>query len=283
MDIAQIHRRFGPGGIRDFASAYGRVGAITDDTQMTLFTAEGLIRSAVRHAGKGICHVPSVVHRAYVRWLRTQGYALPKLASEIVSDAWLNDGWLIGIGALWSRRAPGNTCLSALRNTKQMGEPAKNDSKGCGGVMRVAPVGLLANRDRAFELGSQTAALTHGHSSGYLAAGFLALLIEEIVSGASLEEAINTAKADLIAQPGHEEVLKAVENAEALARLGGANGMVSKLGQGWVAEEALAIGLYCTLAAPDFEQALILAVNHSGDSDCWGNQSPNISRPGQST
>lgn len=74
MSIDQIHYRFGPGGIRDFAPAYGLVGAITKYTQMTLFTAEGLIRAAVREALRGACHPPTVIHRAYVRWLTTQGY-----------------------------------------------------------------------------------------------------------------------------------------------------------------------------------------------------------------
>ena len=106
MDIAQIRRRFGPDGIRDFAPAYGRIGAITDDTQMTLFTAEGLLRASVRFAGRGICHVPSVVHRAYVRWLKTQGQPPPTLQSEVMPDGWLNDGWLIAIPALWSK-SPG--------------------------------------------------------------------------------------------------------------------------------------------------------------------------------
>jgi len=41
MGLASIRDRFGPGGIRGLAPAYGREGgAITDDTQMTLFTAE---------------------------------------------------------------------------------------------------------------------------------------------------------------------------------------------------------------------------------------------------
>jgi len=110
--------------------------------------------------------------------------------------------------------------------------------------MRVAPVGLWANRENTFELGSETAALTHGHPSGYLSAGFLALLIEEIVSGSSLEASVETAKAALVPQPGHEDVLNAVENSQIFAQSAGRNGDVSKLGQGWVAEEALAIALY---------------------------------------
>jgi hypothetical protein len=73
MSYPEIKRRYGRGGIRDFAAAYGRVGAITDDTQMTLFTAEGLLRAHNRSIDRGICHPPSVVWRAYQRWLSTQG------------------------------------------------------------------------------------------------------------------------------------------------------------------------------------------------------------------
>jgi ADP-ribosylglycohydrolase len=243
---------------------------------MALFTAEGLIRAAVREGGKGWCDLPTVVHRAYVRWLRTQGYDPPKLESEIVIDEWLTDGWLIGLRALWSPRAPGNTCLSALRNTKKMGEPAMNNSKGCGGVMRVAPVGLVVDGEGVFELGSQTAALTHGHPSGYLSAGFMALLIEEIVSGTSLADSIQIAKLKLITQPDHEEVFVAVENAEMLAQSAASHAKPVTLGQGWVAEEALAIAVYCALAAPNFEEAVVLAVNHSGDSDSTGAIAGNI-------
>jgi ADP-ribosylglycohydrolase len=276
MSHSQIIAQFGPGGIRDFAPAYGRVGAITDDTQMTLFTAEGLLRADVRYCGRGICHTPTVVHHAYLRWLKTQGES-PNLEPQIDLN-WqvATDGWLINVPALWSKRAPGNTCLSALRNAKQIGEPAKNNSKGCGGVMRVAPVGLVASRDVAFELGCQTAALTHGHPSGILSAGFLALLIAEIIAGNSLPDAIRAAKTALIKCQNHAEVLRAVEQAERLALSSATTPIPKSLGQGWVAEEALAIGLYCSLAAPDLEEAVVLAVNHSGDSDSTGAIAGNI-------
>jgi ADP-ribosylglycohydrolase len=36
------------------------------------------------------------------------------------------------------------------------------------------------------------------------------------------------------------------------------------------AEEALAIGIWCALLTPSFEQGVINAVNHSGDSDSTG-------------
>ncbi len=276
MSHSQIVAQFGPGGIRDFAPVYGLTGAITDDTQMTLFTAEGLIRANVRSSARGICHPPTVIHHAYLRWLKTQGES-PNLEPQIDLN-WqvATDGWLINVPALWSRRAPGNTCLSALRNAKQIGQTARNDSKGCGGVMRAAPVGLAAKGDLAFELGCESAALTHGHPSGVLSAGFLALLIAEIVAGNSLPNAIRAAKACLIVEADHEEVLGAVEKAETLAVSQVRTPIPESLGQGWIAEEALAIALYCALVAHTFEEAIILAVNHSGDSDSTGAIAGNI-------
>ena len=82
-----------------------------------------------------------------------------------------------------SRRAPGNTCLSALQQQKNgnndtedfIREP-QNDSKGCGGIMRIAPLALRYPRADIEELdreGAQIAAITHGHSLGYMPAAVL--------------------------------------------------------------------------------------------------------------
>ena len=62
MRRSEIIREFGPHGITDLAPAYGKLGAITDDTQMTLFTAEGALRAYVRGTLRGICSPPSVIH-----------------------------------------------------------------------------------------------------------------------------------------------------------------------------------------------------------------------------
>ena len=167
---ADIKARFGADGITDFAPAYGIKGAVTDDTQMMLFTAEGLLRAFVRGSSRGICHVPSVIHHALLRWLLTQDYAP---GADVRSD-----GWLIKNQALWSRRAPGTTCIQSLRVAKRFGEPAQNDSKGCGAVMRVAPCAFFGN---AFEYASESGRLTHGHPSGYLAAGIFADILQRIV------------------------------------------------------------------------------------------------------
>ncbi len=269
---------FGQDGIRDMAPAYGRVGAITDDTQMTLFTAEGLLRAHVRGAVRGICHAPSVVAYAYLRWLHTQGVGHP-LHTHCL------DGWLLGHRALFARRAPGVTCMSALRATGAAGDPARNDSKGCGGVMRVAPVGMYfaalagiqpqrrgAFAARAFELGCEAAGLTHGHPTGRLAAGAFALIVFDLLTGVTLEAAAANALRALSSLADHAEASAAIEKALRLAaeRPAARSDAIAELGEGWIAEEALAIGLYCALGAPDFESGVVLAVNHDGDSDSTG-------------
>jgi ADP-ribosylglycohydrolase len=144
--------------------------------------------------------------------------------------------------------------------------------------MRVAPAGLFAWRQRqhtspqdAFRLGTELAALTHGHPTGALTGGVLAVLIMALTDGASLPEALAAAKRLLQAEPSHEETLQAIERAEALAGSGlSPEEAIARLGQGWIAEEALAIAIYCALVARTFKQGVILAVNHDGDSDSTG-------------
>jgi ADP-ribosyl-[dinitrogen reductase] hydrolase len=269
LSLDEIRRRFGADGIRDFAPAYGRAGAITDDTQMTLFSLEGLLRAHVRAPdGSGSDAVP-VIHGAYLRWLLTQGRR-PRI--EIGKP----DGWLFGLGSLHSLRAPGNTCLSALSAATSLGAFAANDSKGCGGVMRAAPFGFFEGAERAFELAADAARLTHGHPSGHLAAGHLGALIALLLEDRGLDDALDGADALLRRRPGHEEVAQALEHARKLAGEGPSTERLVALGQGWIAEEALAMAIYAALAAPSLEAALVLAVNHGGDSDSTGAIAGNI-------
>lgn len=278
MNLAEIQRQHGADGIRDYAMAYGRLGAITDDTQMTLFTADGMLRGHVRASMRGIGPVfASVTSHAYLRWLLTQGSRSEALVEN------LRPGWLFGHRELFSRRAPGNTCISALQGLRAFDERASNDSKGCGGVMRVAPVGMfMANwldngeavdqrLTQTFELACQIAAITHGHPTGQLAAGVFAVVVAQILHGLPLLAAVDCAKAALRRHTGHAETLAAIEHAQTLAATRpDQTAAVRELGEGWVAEEALAIGLYCALCARDFESGVVLAVNHDGDSDSTG-------------
>lgn len=264
----EIVKRFGAGGIRNYVPAYGLPCAITDDTQMTLFTAEGLIRGLMRYRDSGLIEYPSVTAWAYQRWLLTQGVHNHFDLDPLHPDA----GWLYGVDALHSPRGPGKTCLSALRNTRLPGEPAMNDSKGCGGVMRVAPAGLFADSPQeAFDLGCELSALTHGHPTGWLAGGAMAAMVTVLRDGGDISDALDVALDCLSERMDADETVNALDQAADLAATDTPyDEAIDRLGGGWIAEEALAISVYCALVATDFHEALVIAVNHDGDSDSTG-------------
>ena len=278
MSLNSIYKNYGLSGVNDYVEFKDGFGEITDDTQMLLFTAEGLLRAWHRATTRGIWGAyTQICYQSYLRWLHTQ----QDWYSEGAVQQTKLDGWLIKEQSLYKRRAPGNTCLSALRS----GVPGTisvplNDSKGCGGVMRIAPVGLMFNKDPkiAFEIGAELAAMTHGHPSGYLSSGALAAIISCLNNGSSIITAIEQSMIILRTYPKFEETEQAILRAlELHKRKTPTYESVELLGGGWVGEEALSIGLYCVLSYEnDFEKAINLAINHSGDTDSTGAITGNI-------
>ena len=288
MSIVQIKESFGSSGVTGYVEYKDGKGEFTDDTQMTLFTAEGLLRSWQRQAAKGITSIIVVGYHAYLRWLHTQGISIDR--SKIIEGVYdIEKGWLIQRKELFKKRAPGNTCISALQSgiIGEIDNPI-NNSKGCGGIMRVAPVGLLfpGMNNESFKVACDMAAITHGHPSGYLSAGFFASVISDLAIGEELESAIKNALIILEKWEGCSETQNAVEYAldlyeesksimksepERIPQL------LEKLGGGWVGEEALAISLFCSLIYKnDFRKGVLASVNHSGDSDSTGSITGNI-------
>lgn len=269
-DIRDAH---GDEGVTDLIAAYGQRGAVTDDTQMTLFTVEGLIRAQVRK-DIGAWHPPTDVHRAYLRWAATQHDWGP---DERKPDV----GWLAREEWLYSRRAPGRACLSGLADERMgtLEDPKNPDSKGCGSVMRSAPFGLLVGWDAGlvFQLAVECAVQTHGHPTGYLAAAAFAVIIHALAQGGPLDEAVQRALGLLAGHEGSEETTEALKAALGAVRQGLPSAeRVESLGAGWTAEEALAMGVYCALVAEDVRHGLLLSVNHSGDSDSTGSICGNL-------
>ena len=272
-NLREIRKRFGDGGIKTPVPHAGKL-IVSDDTQMTLFTLEGLLRSLQGCAAWQESCTASI-RDAYLDWLETQGAASDSEHRNAL-------GWLAHQSEMRAQRAPGNTCLAALSagGHGTIGQPM-NESKGCGGAMRVAPIGLVGpagESDAVFRLAAEAAALTHGHPSGYLSAGMVAALVRLLIDGVHLEPttggqhesgAIQDCCWILTSYQGHEETLTAVNRALAVAaeKAKDHSGAVEKLGAGWVGEEALAIALYSVLSANSFVEALVIAANHSGDSD----------------
>jgi ADP-ribosyl-[dinitrogen reductase] hydrolase len=264
-----IERTFGPRGITDYTDRGGfGLGAITDDTQMTLFTLEGLLRARDRGTDP-----VAEVRAAYLDWFATQGGAVPHRTGDLVTDERLH-----------ARRAPGLTCLSALEAIAA-GKTAANDSKGCGGVMRVAPVALTAapeESDRAvFTLAGELARLTHCHPSGWLSAGVFAVMVRCLLTTASVESAVEvglTVLRENADEHDRAETEQALRAAVALARHGipHPDDVERNLGGGWTGESALAIAVCAALCAPDLREGVRIAVNHSGDSDSTGSLAGNL-------
>lgn len=247
----RIKRKYGPQGLQEIQIHDG-VARVSDDTQMTLFTLEGMLR-ALQNAEASVI---DEIRRAYIDWLATQ---------ETPPRDWIAAGDLCRDARLRYRRAPGNTCLSALR----AGRPIAG-SKGCGGVMRIAPLGLTRRWSalQSFEFGAQAAALTHGHPTGHLSAGAFASMIRILLDGGDPASAAKESLSLLESSPGHGETKDAIVAALDTKRRGEFSlPPVKHLGEGWVAEEALSIGLHSALLTDSFPDILRTAANHDGDSD----------------
>ena len=252
-----ILERFGTDGPSDLEPWGGHPGGCyTDDTQMSIATARGLLdwRAATGWASGAAVDqdaqdaLEHAVRRRYVEWYRSRE---------------------------WEGRAPGTACLTAL------GSGIPYESKGCGGVMRVAPLGCAGLGSAAFEAGARAAAITHRHHTSDAASGFQARLVDWLIGGDELPAAATSTRATLTVWPESRGALDAVNSAialagdtrvetyDALGRIGHVGiETPDERGKGWVAEEALGIGLFCALRfSGDFAAALRAAAAISGDSD----------------
>lgn len=275
LDWVDIVDMLGPRGVTGMLPP----GHFTDDTQMLLFTIEALLRASMELEATGSCHPPTLLHRSYLRWLATQGRNLDAIWPGDPAEA--ERGMLIADERLHRLEAPGTTCLTALESG-DLGTMARplNDSKGCGGVMRAAPAGLLvpgaapgSAPAEAYQLGCEAAAVTHGHPLGYHSAGLLAALIHLVVAGASVEEAYRSCRA---LAPG--DLVEICDRAVALGADGPPSPTAIKktLNEGWVGEEALAIALACAVGAQSISEGVLAAVNHDGDTDSTGSICGNL-------
>ncbi len=269
----EIVAEFGAEGVRDFVPLHGTLGAITDDTQLTLFTAEALLRVRVQGHNYQRSYPPLIIRNAYRRWLLTQRHIGPP--PEHLDTA---RGWLLDVPELWVERSPDRTVLTALKRAA-LGTPEDriNNSRSSMCLVRATPAGMLTN-DSPFRLGAEVAAITHGHPTSYVAAGVLAEIVFNLMGGVSIRDAITAATAR--AQPvlGQREVCEwvwfAVKRADEVRYAGVTPSWydVERIGSGRSVHEALALGIFCAMCYPEpttdaFEAALGLAVNHSGDSD----------------
>ena len=286
----RIRARFGPDGVRDLVGVDGLRGSVTGDTQTMLFTAEGMLRAYVRIQEREIYDPVAVIHHALMRWALTQGIA-PALSPIDDKVGLMSDV------RLHQRRAPDETSLAALEQAPAFTWQPDNQINHCAALTRAAPIGLfpwsdflLRHRERAFSVASETARLTHGHPCAYLSAGVFAYLINGLLES---EQPLDTLLTQALAflesgacigfhisddderaslsrcQTQIRFLLEAVLDFHAQGSKPSPQG-IEMLGADRSAQVSLAVAVWCALAAEDYRQGVLWAVNQAGDSKGTG-------------
>lgn len=142
---------------------------------MTLFGLEAIRNSLdqVLNNGSATLLLENVVDQSmnsYLRWYRSQQYRRQ-----------LESTGLLSRDEIWARRAPGNTCLSALSAIAN-NRDITNDSKGCGAVMRAAPFAILSpemNDQSLWTLSADHGYLTHQHNDGCHSAAAMTYILSK--------------------------------------------------------------------------------------------------------
>lgn len=257
---------------------YEGIGHFSDDTQLTLFTANSIIWHRTQESlNKRNLSISDSIFWGYQDWYDTQS---PQKIGKDIS-------WIKKLPGLHSKRAPGFTCMSALASGKKGTiKNILNYSKGCGGVMRVAPIGMyFKDSKEAGRLGAEASAITHGHPLGIIPGYILAVIINSLIyTDSTIEQAINNAIElfnSEFAIFDLELQRKFLDLINLAIKLSSENisdtEAIKIIGRGWNADEALAIAIYSSLKySTNFQDAIVCAVNHDGDSDSTGAIAGNI-------
>lgn len=242
LTLPQIRAKYGRAGI----AVPPTPALYTDDTQLMLAVAEALIEAGETTAD--LNRLMGAMARHFIGWKRD-----PSTPS----------------------RAPGATSMrgvSALERGAPWREAGVKDSKGAGACVRVAPIGYLYQPELNVlqEAARAQTWLTHRHPTAEAASIGAAGLIKLLLDGTALEalpHQLMTLTAPLSPEfkITIERILVALDWGDTESAL---NYIGPTRGGGWMADEALAMALYCVLKCPDdFPAAVTLGANINGDSD----------------
>lgn len=259
--VERIRQRYGPEGIKDINQTSGRY---TDDTQMAEALGLGLLDAADNCDDSEHGQDDQPMHQV--------DYVMPYVAERFVE-------WSI---APYNNRAPGGTCMGgceALRKGTPWTKSGRMNSKGCGSVMRSAPVGLVYLEPHLGEVGRASSIVTHGHQAALDASHLGALAVRLILEGEPVENLCS-----LLLQHAVDENLQRLLTTVPHAIVATLDGQYApevvqthqgagqlSLGESWVGDEALASALYCFLLAhargEGYVEAVRYGANTKGDSD----------------
>ncbi|MFW0119474.1 ADP-ribosylglycohydrolase family protein [Rothia sp. P5764] len=158
--------------------------AVSDDTQLTLATLDGLTEVLEWNNEGQAADELACIWLSYLRWYTGTGHTAPEAAPYSLPRP------LNSQAIMRQKRGPGKATLNALA-TGQMQFISKNvnpDALGTGALMRSAPFGYLPVADDAtvIKLAVQAAALTHGHTEALVSAAAYALMIRYLLGAHEL-------------------------------------------------------------------------------------------------
>jgi ADP-ribosylglycohydrolase len=195
-------------------------------TQLTMFTADGLLRMLLRLRAKGIGPAWGVIRHALDRWVLVRGDAPVHVFQPPDPDTW-PDGWLVRQHSLHVRHEGFSATVAALKGSADpIGEMAErrtpatrvNSSNGAGALVRAAPAGLIFGSEDALLIGAITAAYTHGGPAGYLAPAALARVLAGLVRGDALDRSIAETREELAQWPESDVVHAALDGVSDLSK-----------------------------------------------------------------
>ena len=235
----------------------------TDDTEMTIALTKSLLRLGKVEEIKDLNEntIGQTIAEEFINWLDNPGYA------------------------------PGITTTRSVNFLKVKGAnkwklSGANNSKGCGTVMRAAPLGIWFANSLTPELlsingpyhklllnvSTMQSEITHGHKAATAAALAGSYVIALVINGIPPEKMINPIETFCNhTHPDFETAMQRLKTSLSKRKDGTFETDLEALtyiGQGWVGEEAFAMALYCAIQYPtDLKSCLRVSVNHDGDSD----------------
>lgn len=293
----------------DKPATSGQPGDVTDDTSMTMCVMAGLTKTMQTYLVSDLpinefqTRALRHIYQAFLNWARTQvtySKVDGKVCENYITDHhWpelsaFNDTFGAGDGTMniLMRGVEGTLeALPELAITPTVKNPnPKKYGDGCGALMRVLPIGLMAARVEeidVFEFGCQSGALTHGDAASYIAAGMGAVLVKRILcEGLSFTQAVEDIRIGRLLQncivnaevAGYKACLRAMTVAKESLNDSGvyAADTLDNIGKAcheklFTATPVLAQVIFVALAAEkhgwDADRALKFAAIQSGDSD----------------
>jgi ADP-ribosylglycohydrolase len=265
--VRRMRFKYGAEAPRRLSYSGAAPAAITDETQLTLFVAEGLQHHLATGQDRG-----DAVRDALLRWRRTQrGPGASAGETRLAREP-----------RLQFKRLPEPFVELAL-DAVERGQPhgpghPLNSSAGPTAMARSAPYGLaLPTLEDAFDAAYRDATLTHGDPVAALGAATYASLVHGLSRGSNVADAIFATMTALQQVEGAGGPLAtAVTSAHHLAAAGPPDAeQLGHLGDGRRADSALAIALACvmSLEAPSHYgvvRAMWRSVLHPGPSDTTG-------------